>query len=266
MPFSRRLRLTLLLTALCAFACAAHAGSITFYLELTGTKLALINTGDSTAFFPRALMMHADGRWQPVLPPPGQPALTQLAPGARMELAWPDVRPLDQLAPLERLRPVMVRFFDQAGVGFGQISLFTTPPAAAAPLAATYADDALQLSPPQNDAIRATWVLRPQEEGIAGIRTALKSDAVQPPARRIDWRQERRVRIDTGAGMPPAILIHETAQGYRLQQVAAGREGGRQQRALWLAAGPVFYALASGLAAMAMVLVVCAWWRGKVAA
>lgn len=260
-----RFRRGLLLAALSVCACAAHAGNISFNLALTGTRLALINTGDSVAFFPGALTMQADGRWQPLSPPTGQQGLTQLPPGERMELVWPDARPLENLSALEHLRPTMVRFFDQAGVGFGQISFFTTPPAAAASVIADYAHGVLRLLPPRGEAIRATWVLWPREEGISGIRGALKGDdIVQPPAQRIVWRPDAKAaRVFTGAALPPVVLIHETAQGYRLQKVAAGWPGGKQQRSPWLEASRVFYALALAFAAMAVGAMLWPWWRRR---
>jgi len=232
--------------------CTVHGGNISFSLALTGTRLALSNTGDSVAFFPRVLTMLADGGWQPMSPPAGLNAPTQLAPGARMELIWPDARPLDKLSAVERLRPTMVRFHDQAGVGFGQISFFTAPPPATAIVAAGYAGGLLQLSPPGGDAIRATWVLWPQESGIAGIREAFKGDVDQPPAQRIEWlNKQKTFSFLTGAGLPSVTLVHETAQGYHLQRVASGWQGGKQQRSIWLDSGHLFYALALGFMALA---------------
>ena len=262
--FRSRFAQFLLVAILSSSLGAAHAGSISFGLESTGTRMTLVNRGDSVAFFPRALALRADGGWETMPPPAGQPAPTQLSPGERMELLWPAGPPPDMRSALERLRPTMVRFHDQAGVGFGQISFFTTPPLATSTVSASYADGMLRIAPPNSDAIRATWVLWPQEAGIPGIRQAVKGDTDQPPAQRIDWLSNRKTfSIVTGAGLPTVTLIHETAQGYQLQRVASGWPAGKQQRAAWLDAGSVFYTLALILTALAMGLAIWSWWRPR---
>jgi len=139
----------------------------------------------------------------------------------------------------------MVRFFDQAGVGFGQISFFSAPPAAKTALKAGYVDGALQIEPPDAAAssIRASWVLWPQEEGIRPIRLPVRFEHRAPAALRIDWLRKGRVltRLDTGTGQPAVILLHETAQGYAQQFVPDGGLQGREQRAAWLDATPQLY-------------------------
>ncbi len=248
----QRFRSCVLLLALAGCALAAQAGSISFSLALTGQNLAIVNTGDSVAFFPNALVMQGDGRWQQLVTPKGEEAPTQLAPGERILLVWPEPRPLASLSALARLRPTMVRFFDQTGVGFGQISFLGALPEATATVAAAYVGGRLWIAPPRGEPIVATWVLWPQEEGIRGIRGAFKSSAAQPSAQRIDWRADAHAAsLDTGYALPAAMLIHETAQGYRLQRVAGGWAAGRQQRAPWLDAGPWFYGLALLLLALA---------------
>lgn len=252
MPIRSWFRQLLLLCSLAICNHAAHAASIAFHLELTGTRLTLRNTGDSIAFFPEVLAMKADGSWQPVSPPLQQRMPTQISPGESLDLGWPDPRPPENLSPIERLRPTMVRFSDQTGVGFGHISLFTTPPTASALTEARYVRGALQISPPKDNAIHATWVLWPQEEGIAGIRGAFKRDVTQPPARRIDWRKDAQsTHFHTGAAQPAALLLHETAQGFQLQRVPSGWNGQKQQISLWLTSSSVFYSLAALFAAAA---------------
>lgn len=236
---------------------AALAGSLSFGLSLTGPQLTVIHQGDVSAFYPAAFRMLADGSWQP-LKAAGAPA--ELPPGARLQLAWPDTRPLEQLSKLEQLQPVMVRFFDQAGVGFGQISFFRAPPAAKTALNARYVSGSLRVDPPLSGSpIRASWLLWPQEDGIGPIRLPRRFEHRQPPARRIDWQQQGGVpfQIDTGAGQPTAILIHETEQGYALQSLPGGGLQGREQRAAWLDATSKFYAaslIALGMAAVATAL------------
>ena len=236
---------------------SAVAGSVSFRLSLTGSQLTVINQGDSSAFYPAVFRMLPDGSWGQ-LAAIGTPA--ELAAGASLQLTWPDMRPPEQVSELERMQPVMVRFFDQTGVGFGQISFFRAPPTAKTALKARYVSGALQIEPPDGaPSIRASWVLWPQEEGIRPIRLPVRFEHRPPPALRIDWRRQGRVpfQLDTGAGQPAAILIHETEQGYALQLVPDGGLQGREQRAAWLDATPKFYAaslIALAIAACAMVL------------
>jgi hypothetical protein len=162
-----------------------------------------------------------------------------------MELNWPEPHSPKQVSEIESMQPVMVRFFDQSGVGFGQISFFNAPPTAKTALKAGYVDGALQIEPPDAaSSIRASWVLWPQEEGINPIRLPVRFEHRAPPALRIDWRGQGRVpfQLDTGAGQPAVILLHETEQGYAQQFVPDGGLQGREQRAAWLDATPRFYA------------------------
>ena len=235
----------------------AFAGSLSFTLSLTGAQLSVIHQGDVSAFYPAAFRMLPDGAWQQLKPTGAQ---NELTPGARVHFVWPDARPLEQLSAFERLQPVMVRFFDQAGVGFGQISFFRAPPAATISLNARYAGGALRIEPPDGvPSIRASWLLWAQEDGIRPIRSPVRFEHRQPPAMRIDWQRQSGApfQLDTGAGQPSALLIHETAQGYALQSVPGGGLQGKEQRAAWLAATPKFYMaslIALGIAVAAMAL------------
>jgi hypothetical protein len=181
-----------------------------------------------------------------------------------MELIWPDTRPLEILSAIERLRPTMVRFHDQAGVGFGQISFFTALPPATAIVSANYASGVFRVAPPGGGEIRATWVLWPQEVGIAGIREAFRGDYVQPPARRIDWlNQQKTFSLLTGTGLPAVTLLHETSQGYQVQRVASGWQGGKQQRSVWLDSSRLFYTLALCLTALAAGVALWSGWQSR---
>ncbi len=253
-------------SALLLYSFAVFAGNISFGLSLTGTQLTITNTGDSTAFYPTSLSLLQDGRWLPLQPGAGQQRPAELAPGEHLELTWPDARPLAELPALLRLRPVMVRFFDQAGVGFGQISFFNPPPPARATLKAAYVHGQLRIIPPASgSAIRATWVLWPQEDGIEPIASPLRLANSQPPAFRFVWRGNMSpVYLATGGGLPEVLLLHETAQGYQLQRVAAGWAPGEQQRAAWLRASPLFYRLGSIAAVAALLLAIAALLRGRV--
>jgi hypothetical protein len=252
----RVLGMMLALTAL-LLSLSAVAGSLSFRLSLTGSQLTVVNQGDSSAFYPAVFRMLPDGGWGRL---EAASAVADLAAGARVQFTWPDMRPPEQASELERMQPVMVRFFDQAGVGFGQISFFHAPPAARTALKARYVSGALQIEPPDSvPSIRASWVLWPQEEGIRPIRLPVRFEHHPPPALRIDWRRQGKApfRLDTGAGQPAVILIHDTEQGFAQQLVPDGGLQGREQRAAWLDATPMFYAasmIALAIAAGAMVL------------
>lgn len=246
------------------FAGGAGAGTISFDLALTGTKLAVTAKGDSTAYYPAVFRLLADGRWERLAPAPGTRPPAELLPGARIDLLWPEVRPLQDLAPIERLRPLLVRFFDQAGVAFGQLSFMQTPPAAAENLLAAYADGQLSVSPPSGGRIHATWILWPQEEGIDPIRRPVSFEHRQPPARRIEWRSGTDTqRLSTGAAQPAVVLVHQAATGLSLQNVARGVKQGRQQRSAWLDAQALLYALAALAAASAVLASAVLGRRGK---
>lgn len=237
------------------FSCAAFAGSISFQLSLTGAALTVTAKGDSTAFYPAVFRLLADGRWERLASVSAGLSAAELLPGAHLDLIWPEMRPLDSLPPLERLRPLMVRFFDQAGVSFGQISFMQPPPAASETLAAHYADGQLTVVPPGAGGIHATWILWAQEEGIEPIRRPVVFEHTQPPARRIEWHAGMNpLRLATGAAQPLVILLHETPQGFSLQTVARDIAQGRQQRTGWLDARSWFYGAALLAALLALLL------------
>lgn len=268
MEYSYRLFPYGLLALVFLFPQAGLAGVISYSLSLTGTTLSLTQNGDSSAYYPAAFRLIPDGRWERLAPVPGKPPPAEMTPGMRFDVTWPETQPLESLSPLERLRPIMVRFFDQAGVSFGQISLFDQPPRATESLRAGYMDGLLSITPPADGGrIRASWILWPQEEGIAPIRSAVSFSHIQPPARRIEWRSGMEpVRVATGGGQPVAILLHETAQGYTTQHVPGGGLQGRQQRAAWLDASSLFYRLAmvaATAAAIAILVRRIRLWRGR---
>jgi len=256
------LRRGLLTCTIFLVSLSALAGDISFRLSLSGSTLTVTLLGESPAFYPTVLHMLPDGRWEPLAPKSGSPLPAELLPGKDYQLEWPDTRPLQSLTPFERLQPVMVRYFEQDGVSFGQISFFHPPPPATAPLQAGYSDGLLMVSPPAVNrapsdtahAIRATWVLWPQEEGIAPLHQALSFEHVQPAAQRIEWQPgANAIQFNTGKGQPEAILLHESAQGYVLQTLLGSGLQGRQQRADWLEANSKFYGIAL-LAALAAVI------------
>lgn len=235
-------------------AFGAWAGTISFDLSLTGSTLTVTSKGDSAAFYPAVFRLVADGRWERLATLAASPTVAELLPGAHIDLLWPDMRPTQNLSPVERSRPLMVRFFDQAGVSFGQLSFMQTPPPATETLQAEYRNGILTVSPPSAGSIQATWMLWPREDGIAPIRRPVNFDHDQPPARRIEWHAGMEaVRQATGAAQPMVMLVHETTQGLSLQIVARGVVQGRQQRSAWLDARQLFYLLAL-LAAIAAVL------------
>ena len=115
--------LMLALTTL-LFSQSALAGSMSFGLSVTGSELTLTNQGSGSAFYPAVFRMIPDGSWAR-LEASSDPA--ELAAGAHLQLTWPDTRPEEQMSELERMQPVMVRSFDQSGVGLGQTAFLSAP-------------------------------------------------------------------------------------------------------------------------------------------
>jgi hypothetical protein len=258
------------LLALVFLAWPAQAASIYFGMSLTGNTLTLTNQGDTTAFYPAVLHLLHDGRWEALALPAGLTQPAELLPGATLDWVWPTASPQQQAFPLEVFQPVMVRFFDSAGTGFGQISFFMQPPAAATLLEAHYDNGLMTLEPPPadgNDAIHATWLLWPQEEGIAPLFGAIAFEHRQPPAQRIEWRAGMApLQFDLGAGLPAVMLVHETSNGFTLQSVAGGGLQGVQQRSAWLNARAILFTFAGGIAAAASMLLlwfVARTWRAR---
>jgi hypothetical protein len=240
-------------------AVSAHAGNISFNLTVGGNKLTLINQGDSPAFDPAVLRLLSNGHWEILSPAPGTSVPVEFKPQARMDFAWPERPAPATPTSIESLRPVMVRFFDQACAGFGQISFFNQPQPASGDLMldAVYVDGLLRIKPPKNPAIKASWLVWPQEQGIAALAAPLKTPHTQPDAKYIQWSADsKELNLDLGKGMPTAFLLQETPQGLRLQVVPTGRAPGRQQRTAWLDRGAQFrtaamIALLAGLGMLA---------------
>lgn len=264
-PFQSLRAAWVLALALCAlFAVPAHAGSISFGLSLTGSKLTVTNQGNAAAFYPAVYRLLADGRWQQLELPPGTNQPAELAPSASIDLVWPDTRPLHELPKLESYRGTMVRFFDQAGANFGQISFFNQPPVAVENLQAGYAHGAMKIAPPAGGAIRASWLLWPQEDGIDPLRQSVSFEHRQPNARRIEWKPGMdKLSFDLGAGQPAAILLHEIGPELHSQVVYSGGIQGRQQRTAWLDANKWFYGAAYVLAAAAAAIFAALLIAGK---
>jgi hypothetical protein len=209
----------------------AYAGSITFTFELRGGQCVIVNKGDSAAYYPVIFKLDNDGHWLP-LNAALQPA--ELLPGGTL-MADPGDIVEGTKSDITRLRVVMIRFFDQAGVSFGQVSVLRSPAETGATISAGYVNNRLKLgAPPEKSGIRATWVLAPLEEGIRPISGALSFTHNQPPATRIEWHQQHSAEIETGAAMPAAMLLHETTDGVTVQAVQAPRTKKIEQRTAWL--------------------------------
>ena len=251
----------LIALALLSIASFAQAGTVFFNLVRSEHKLTITNLGNSSAFYPQPLRLLADGQWQVLQAVQSGTPGAELAGGAERNYHWPAL-PADQAAhPLAALQPVMMRFYDQAGAAFGQISFFVQPPPVSAPLETEYRGGRLHIQPPTTP--RVTWLLWAQEEGITPLRSAVRFTHQQPAAKRIEWQATSAPQsFDLGAGQPAAMLLHETAQGMELQIVASGGLQGREQRAAWLNAsfGWLITALVLLVAALATLL----WhWQGQ---
>jgi hypothetical protein len=193
----------------------------------------------------------ADGRWEPLaVADTKRPA--ELAPGARLNFIYPEIAQAQN--SVASTRPLMVRFYDSAGVSFGQISLLNPPPQAKETLQASYADGKLVITPPANasGAIRTSWLLWPVQDGTSLIRMPQKFETRQPSALHIEWRPGMKSpRFDTGIRQPAAMLLHETASGFLLQTIPGGLQA-NEQRTYWLNQSRPLYVLALllGLAAL----------------
>lgn len=251
--------LCLLLLPVFTLALPAHAGNISFNLSVAGNRLTLINQGDSPAFDPLVMRLLDNGHWETLPPAAGTAIPVEFKPQANAQLVWTERPASPSPVSLETLRPIMVRFFDQAGASFGQISFFNQPQPADNDLMleAGYENGELHIAPPRNPALKASWLVWPQEEGIAALTNRLMTPQSQPDAVRIQWSPDSKEQsLDLGKGMPTAFLLHETPQGLRLQVVPTGRAPGRQQRTAWLDHGDRFrsaamVALLAGLAMLA---------------
>lgn len=255
-PILRRGILTVLISLV--FVLPVHAGNIFFGLSLTGTTLTLTNQGNSTAFYPAVMRLLSDGRWEALPPAGGIVPSAELLPGAKIDLTLPNPSPQDKPFALDRLRPVMVRFFDQAGNYFGQISFFNQPPIAGDLSKTGYVNGLMTIAPPTGEGsagIRSSWLLWAQEEGIAPLSGPVDFLHKQPPARHIEWRPGMSpLRLNFGAAMPSAILLHETGDAYMLQSLINGGRQGTQQRSAWLDDSQFFFKLADWTALAAALL------------
>ena len=242
-----------LLLPLIFFSSCASAGNIFFSLSIDGTNLRLTNQGNSSAYYPTVSHLLADGRWEAMAFQPGEVSPAELLPGEKIDFVWTPAKSPTALSPLESLQPVMVRFYDQDGVGFGQISFFKQPPQIAQALAASYIGGLMTISPPKDKSIHASWLLWPQEEGINPLRYPVSFTFKQPSAHRIEWHAGMdKLRFNLGAGLPAAVLLHETDQGLFLQNLAGGGLQGHEQRAAWLDWKNLFYGIAAAITGLAL--------------
>jgi len=228
----------------------ASAGNISFQLSLTGSNLTLTEQGDSSAFFPKVFCLLQDGRWQQLsLTSPTAPPV-ELTSGTHLDFIYPE----QWQTAFSGMQATMVRFYDAAGVGFGQISFFHQPSLANDTLHAVYSEGKLIITPPASGPIRSSWLLWPQQDGIAQIRVPQKYMSAQPVALHFVWHTGMESpRIDTGAGQPAAMLLHETASGFFFQPIAGGLQV-NEQRCFWLNQSRYFYELALILAGFALLI------------
>jgi hypothetical protein len=92
---------------------------------------------------------------------------------------------------------------------------------------------------PNSSACSQSWCVFSIEARSDSDRSR-SSPRRRPCALRIDWRVQGKVpfRLDTGAGQPAVILLHESEQGYAQQYVPDDGPQLREQRAAWLDATP----------------------------
>jgi hypothetical protein len=235
----------------------ASAGSIKFQFERRNDHCVIVNHGDSSAYYPVVYQLGRNGQWltlqtgtQQAEIPPGRAVTARLiAPAATATKS-----------DLDFFQVVLIRFFDQAGVSFGQMSPLRPPFESVYALRGHYAGRRLILEPPpKKSTIGATWVVAPKEEGIAPIFTAQSFNQPQPPAPRIDWHQQQSATIDIGAAQPAALLFHETIGGLTLQRIQMKDTKISQQRTAWLTMRRPFYITAALCGLCGLLLFACAY-------
>lgn len=234
---------------------AALAGNIYFGLNRTENRLQITNQGNSIAYYPQVLRLTPAGEWEPLPYPPGRQQPPQLLPGSQFETVW--IAPKGS-GPTQSILAVMIRFFDQAGAGIGQISFFNRPPDAGETLQAAYIDSRLVIQPPAGGLdIQTTWLLWGYEDGITPLAEANRFEHFQPRAPRIEWRSGSAAQsFETGRAQPVVMLLHETRNGYRLQTVSSQIVRGREQHAFWLGQEQKLYQ--AGLASLVAAFVIAA--------
>jgi hypothetical protein len=231
------------LIAFCLFMQApVHAEGVSFQLSKTGKSVSLSLSGPGTAYYPAVFALRQDGTWE-------QLALLQkdsnsLSTGETRQFIWAENS--NATESIESLDAVMVRYFEADGVGLGQISFFNHPRAENL-LATEYAAGQLKLSATTESQLKpqATWILSPHEMGAAPLNQPLKTRHSQPLAQRIDWStQTLPATLKIGDGRSEIFLIHETAQGFRLQTIPGNYPPNQELRSAWLNERKTWFALA----------------------
>ncbi|MDD2307950.1 MAG: hypothetical protein PHH91_00015 [Desulfuromonadaceae bacterium] len=252
--------MTIIFTILIALAWVspAAAGTINFNLELQGDHCVVTNSGDSPVFYPVVYKLGSSRQW---LPLKSDLQSAELPPGGALSLRLPRSGTTGSATAnqpdLDSLQLLMIRFFDQAGVSFGQVALLRPPPQSRYNLKGTYAGGRLRLeAPPEDSGIRATSVLAPFEEGIRPLSGALSFTHHEPPATRIEWRRKQSADIGIGAASD-VTLLHETADGVLLQTMQINRARKIEQRTAWLYKRRAFYLVGAlcGLCGMLLCIV-----------
>lgn len=250
---------------LVAIGHAAQGGSISFDLSHGKEGLTITNKGDSIAYYPEVFVLDIDGQWRLLA---GAPPVSQIAP--LKKASWRLAIERKSGDTIASLQPTMVRFFDQAGVSFGQVAFFGQPDMSGSKgLEARYGPAGLELKPPVvTEGIFATWVLAAHSDGIADVLGPGRSTHRPPLARRIDWSQESRiVSLDTGKAHPPVVLIHETGSGPVRQDVASNIESRSDQRTGWLQSSKPLLTVAQLAAGAAIALMLYGfamrWRKGR---
>ena len=260
---SRRLMRCAFALLLTASPLVATAGNISFSIKLDDTGLTVTNLGDASAYYPAVFRFVEAGRWDVLAPTQGQvPA--ELLPRASWTSLWPRSRVPTVPTPLERVQPLLIRFFDSAGVGFGQIAFMAPPKGVDRPMPALYVNGRLELTKPAGElAPTSTWVLWAQEEGVQPLRNVQRFEHSQAQPTLIRWADaQATVRLRTGAALPSAMLLHERAGNYEVQLVASGKTRA-EHRPRMLDTSRTLYVLAGLLAIAGASVLITGMWRRR---
>lgn len=220
------------------FVSPSFAGTINFHFEQQGGQCIIVNRGDCAAYYPAIYQLGSDGQWLFLKPGHQQ---TMLPPGESISAVLVPIPTSTTAADLSYPLIILIRFFDEAGVSFGQMAPLRPPAKAIHKINAIYTGGKLRLAAPsKHSGIIATWVIAPFEEGVTPIIKTQDFTHRQPSAVRIGWKGQKTAEISTGAALPAAILLHESPSALSMQTIVKGRPK-QPHRAAWLNRKRTFY-------------------------
>ncbi|NEX64585.1 6-pyruvoyl-tetrahydropterin synthase-related protein [Noviherbaspirillum galbum] len=231
------------------------ADQVTFDIAGDGPQIVVTQRGNATAFFPEAFLLDSHGQW---LRLSGTGTGAELAPGQSLRFLKP---PTGAAFPAT---PLLLRFQDKAGVGFGQIA-FLEPTSVVNALTVDRAENGrLNLRRTNADAVMS-WLLAAPISVMPSMRPEVDRLPAPMPALPIRWRdpgrstQDDRTVDDPGPG--ETVLLHEMHRNgkteFAIQPISRQADGYFIQQPFWLNKTSWFQWLTvlSGLGAVGTLLV-----------